>query len=217
MVEDLQNLLERIQREGVERAQADAEQIVGEAREKARQIVEEATQEAATTRAAGERGAQAFMDRAAVALEQTARDYLLRIVPLVQERIKRIYHRESVVIYPPVDLRRFSASRSDDGYFLVVSALVPYKRVDVAVEAFNSLGEKLLVIGGDAAHPAQHIALKNLEFRNTTWSEPSAPAFWACSVRWIASLVELAPVPASTLILPPANSTDRSMMRTCSS
>lgn len=65
----------------------------------------------------------------------------------VAERIRRIYGRESTVIYPPVDVGRFSLSDRNDGGFLVVSALVPYKRVDLAVEAATREQLPLRVIG----------------------------------------------------------------------
>lgn len=65
----------------------------------------------------------------------------------VAGRIRRIYGRESEVIHAPVDVKRFVVSRKDEDYFLLVSALVPYKRVDLAVEAFNRLGERLLIVG----------------------------------------------------------------------
>src|SRR5258706_2637007 len=78
----------------------------------------------------------------------------------VQERIKRIYGRDSGLIYPPADVDFFqrptsNVSRSTldvesktlDEYYLVVSALAPYKRVDVAIEACAQLGKKLVVIG----------------------------------------------------------------------
>jgi len=65
----------------------------------------------------------------------------------VRQRIKRIYDRESEVVHPPVDTSRFSVSAKDEGYFLVVSALVPYKRLDIAVDACTKLGEKLVVVG----------------------------------------------------------------------
>jgi glycosyltransferase involved in cell wall biosynthesis len=84
----------------------------------------------------------------------------------VQERIKRIYNRESDVIYPPVESSRFKASARDEGYFLIVSALVPYKRIDIAVQAFNELGEKLVVVGIGGEMDKQRKAAKpNIEFR----------------------------------------------------
>lgn len=65
----------------------------------------------------------------------------------VQERILRCYGRKSVVICPPVDVDGFDATRPREDFFLVVSALVPYKRVDLAVEACSRLGRRLVVIG----------------------------------------------------------------------
>ncbi len=65
----------------------------------------------------------------------------------VQERISRHYGRPSVVIHPPVDVDRFDPNRPREDFYLVVSALVPYKRVDLAVEACTRLGRRLVVIG----------------------------------------------------------------------
>lgn len=65
----------------------------------------------------------------------------------VQNRIKYAYNRNSTVIYPPVDCSRFAVSDNDDGYYLIVSALVPYKRVDLGVQAFGKLGQKLVIVG----------------------------------------------------------------------
>ncbi len=83
----------------------------------------------------------------------------------VQERIHRIYERNSTVIYPPVDVNTFEISTRNDGYYLIVSALVPYKRVDLAVAAFNKNGKRLIVIGnGTELQRLQSIAKKNVEF-----------------------------------------------------
>ena len=65
----------------------------------------------------------------------------------VQARIKQYYHRESEVIYPPVDVRRFPVQRDADGYYVVISRLVGYKRIDRAVGAFNRLKKHLLIAG----------------------------------------------------------------------
>ncbi|UCG57571.1 MAG: glycosyltransferase [Phycisphaerales bacterium] len=64
-----------------------------------------------------------------------------------QQRIRQAYGRDSVVIYPPVDCARFAVSSEDEGYYLMVSALVPNKRVDLAVAAFRDFGRKLMVVG----------------------------------------------------------------------
>jgi len=66
----------------------------------------------------------------------------------VRQRIKKYYNRDSEVVYPPVDIGRFHISDRPKNYFLMTSRMVPYKRFDVAIEAFSKLPEeKLLVIG----------------------------------------------------------------------
>lgn len=65
----------------------------------------------------------------------------------VQQRIRRHYGRTATVVYPPVAVDRFHpAPRRDDSY-LVVSALVPYKRVDLVIDAFRRTGRRLIVVG----------------------------------------------------------------------
>ncbi|MHB9095791.1 MAG: glycosyltransferase [Eubacteriales bacterium] len=65
----------------------------------------------------------------------------------VGHRIRKYYRRESAVIFPPVKTDYYTPADSVDDYFLVVSRLVAYKRVDLAVQAFNELGWPLVVIG----------------------------------------------------------------------
>lgn len=65
----------------------------------------------------------------------------------VAERIRRIYGREATVIHPPVEAGRFTPTADDTGEFLIVSALVPYKRVDLAIEVANALALPLRIIG----------------------------------------------------------------------
>ena len=75
-------------------------------------------------------------------------DRFVAISTEVQARIQHIYHRESVIIYPPVEAaERFTPAPSHDDYFLALSRLVPYKRIDLAVEACTRLGLPLLVGG----------------------------------------------------------------------
>ena len=83
----------------------------------------------------------------------------------VADRIRQYYRRPADVIHAPVNLDQFVTSEKDRGYFLIVSALVPYKRVDLAVETFNQLGERLLVVGtGPELRRLQSIAKDNVEF-----------------------------------------------------
>jgi glycosyltransferase involved in cell wall biosynthesis len=65
----------------------------------------------------------------------------------VRERIRRSYGRDASVVYPPVDCDRFTAPRRPEDFYLVVSALVPYKRIDLAIAACARLGRKLVIVG----------------------------------------------------------------------
>jgi glycosyltransferase involved in cell wall biosynthesis len=66
----------------------------------------------------------------------------------VSDRIKKFYGRESKVVYPPVDVDFFSPSDSGRGsFFLIVSALVPYKRLELAIEVFKKNGKTLVIVG----------------------------------------------------------------------
>jgi glycosyltransferase involved in cell wall biosynthesis len=83
----------------------------------------------------------------------------------VQKRIKRFYGRDSQVIFPPVDSERFSVSSNHDGYYLVLSAMVPYKRIDLAVRAFNQNGKRLIIAGsGPEHHRLKSAAGSSIEF-----------------------------------------------------
>lgn len=65
----------------------------------------------------------------------------------IQQRIMTYYHRHSEIIYPPVNLERFSPSSSHEDYYLIVSRLIPYKRVDLAVKVFTELNLPLKIVG----------------------------------------------------------------------
>lgn len=66
----------------------------------------------------------------------------------VKKRIKKYYKRQSEVIYPPVETDKFFISQNIDKYCVLISRLRPYKRVDLAIQAFNELRLPLIVIGG---------------------------------------------------------------------
>jgi glycosyltransferase involved in cell wall biosynthesis len=75
-------------------------------------------------------------------------DHFIAISQEVQARIARLYERDSTIIYPPVDIERFCPSADPPGdYFLIVSRLIPYKRIDLAVRACSELGMPLIVGG----------------------------------------------------------------------
>ncbi len=77
-------------------------------------------------------------------------DHFIANSPVVAERIRKYYRREAAYIPPPVDASRFSFDPAivPDDYFLILSRLVPYKRIDLAIQACNQLQLPLVIIGG---------------------------------------------------------------------
>lgn len=83
----------------------------------------------------------------------------------VAQRIKNYYNRESTVIYPPVDTENFYISENVKNYFLIISRLRPYKKVDLVIKAFNKLKMPLKIIGtGEEEKALRAMANSNIEF-----------------------------------------------------
>jgi glycosyltransferase involved in cell wall biosynthesis len=74
-------------------------------------------------------------------------DHFIAISREVQARVRHYYNRDSAIIYPPVNTTRFRPVPTQDDYYLVVSRLIPYKRINLAVQAFNLLGLPLIIAG----------------------------------------------------------------------
>ncbi|MDB4349375.1 glycosyltransferase [Omnitrophica bacterium] len=111
-------------------------------------------------------------------------DYFISTCENVRRRIKKIYGRDSAVIHPPVETDIFMpAGNSSKGtYFLIVSRLVPYKRVDIAVKAFNNLKLPLKVVGtGSEYNCLRRIAGPNIEFLDYVGQERLAELYRNCT------------------------------------
>jgi glycosyltransferase involved in cell wall biosynthesis len=76
-------------------------------------------------------------------------DAFIAISQFIARRIWKVYRRESTVIYPPVDTTAFELKENKEDFYLTASRLVPYKKIDLIVEAFASMPEKRLVVIGD--------------------------------------------------------------------
>jgi len=76
-------------------------------------------------------------------------DYFIANSKFVADRIKKIYNRDSVVIYPPVNIEKFKLYEKKDDYYITASRLVGYKKVDLIVKAFNEMPNRKLVVIGD--------------------------------------------------------------------
>jgi glycosyltransferase involved in cell wall biosynthesis len=92
-------------------------------------------------------------------------DWFLANSQHVANRIKKYYRRDAQVLFPPVETSLFKIHASHEDYDLVVSALVPYKRVDLAIQAYNKLEKKLVIIGdGPEKRNLQKEAGSHIEF-----------------------------------------------------
>lgn len=74
-------------------------------------------------------------------------DHLIAISDFIAKRIKHYYQRESKIIFPPVEVDQFRISDQIEDYYLIISRLAPYKKVDLAIQAFNELKLPLKIIG----------------------------------------------------------------------
>ncbi|MEW6554081.1 MAG: glycosyltransferase [Actinomycetota bacterium] len=92
-------------------------------------------------------------------------DLFVAISEYVAKRIRKYYRRDADVIYPPVNTSWLSISPTVDDYFLLAGRLIPYKRADIVVEAFNRLGLPLKIVGtGTELDALRAAAGPNIEF-----------------------------------------------------
>lgn len=104
----------------------------------------------------------------------------------VAQRIKKYYGRESEVIYPPIDVSKWCMVNGEwkrGNYYLLVSRLVPYKKVEIVIEAFNKLGWPLKIVGvGSELGRLKRWARKNIEFLGQLTDEELLRYYQNCLV-----------------------------------
>jgi hypothetical protein len=76
-------------------------------------------------------------------------DHFVANSQFIARRIKKVYHRDSRVIFPPVDVQSFLVGEDKEDFYLTASRMVPYKKIDLIVEAFSRMPGKRLVVIGD--------------------------------------------------------------------
>ncbi len=93
-------------------------------------------------------------------------DQMVGISHEVNMRIKKYYNRSSTIIFPPVEVNKFAVvSKKRKDYYLIVSRLVHYKKVDLAIRTFNKLNKKLIVVGtGREENKLRKFANTNITF-----------------------------------------------------
>ncbi len=100
-------------------------------------------------------------------------DYIISNSNFVKDWVKKNYNRDSIVIYPPVDLSVFSLNIKKSDYYVAVGRIEPYKRFDIIIDAFNRMPDKRLVLIGDGSKlkELKKRAKQNIEFLGFLESE----------------------------------------------
>ena len=126
--------------------------------------------------------------------------HFVAISRFVADRIRRAYGREADVIYPPVDVSRFRLDEAPGEFYLVVSALTPYKRVDLAVEACNRLGRRLVVVGtGPEARRLRALAGPTVELLGWRDDAQTAELYARCRALLFPSLEDFGITPLEAM------------------
>ncbi|MCL4378101.1 MAG: glycosyltransferase [Actinobacteria bacterium] len=108
-------------------------------------------------------------------------DKIIAISTEVSKRIKKYYDRNSEIIFPPVDEFKENSKEENLGYFLIVSRLVYYKRIDIAIKAFNKLNLPLKIIGiGSEEESLKKLANSNIEFLGNLTDEKLSVYYKNC-------------------------------------
>jgi glycosyltransferase involved in cell wall biosynthesis len=108
-------------------------------------------------------------------------DHYIAISSTVKFRIKKIYGMDAEVIFPPVDVQRYNVGTKTGDFYLVVSRLNPYKRIELAVEAFNRMGLPLKIIGsGPFLGALKNLARPNISFLGRLEDREVADCYASC-------------------------------------
>lgn len=100
----------------------------------------------------------------------------------VAQKVESLYGRAAKVIYPPVDVERFHPVNGTGSYYLIVSALVPYKRIDIAVDAFNAIKLPLKIAGdGPLRRALERRAKSNIQFLGWVDDQRLAELYARCA------------------------------------
>lgn len=93
-------------------------------------------------------------------------DFIVSNSNFIGKRIKKVYGKDSTTIYPPIEIDDFTLEMEKDDYYFTCSRMVPYKKIDLIVEAFSKMPDKKLFVGGDGPDftKIKKLATANIEF-----------------------------------------------------
>lgn len=108
-------------------------------------------------------------------------DGFMAVSKAAARRVEHFYRKRAEVVYPPVEVERFSPTASHDGFYLCVSRLVPYKRVDIAIGVARRLGRRLVVVGdGPERRRLERLASGNVQFLGHVSEEELVSLYHRC-------------------------------------
>jgi glycosyltransferase involved in cell wall biosynthesis len=107
-------------------------------------------------------------------------DHFIANSRFVARRIEKYYRREATVIHPPVDLGRFAVSGTTGDFYLCAGQITPYKKIEIAVEAFSRSGRPLVVLGSGAPRALKERAAPNVRFLGAVDDATMADHFARC-------------------------------------
>lgn len=112
-------------------------------------------------------------------------DFFVANSKYIANRIRKIYNRDSTVIYPPVEVDKFDLVNKKEDFYFTASRMVPYKKIELIVRAFNNMPNKRLIVSGDGPEYSkiQNIAKPNIKLlgfadkKELKWHLENAKAF----------------------------------------
>lgn len=107
-------------------------------------------------------------------------DYFIANSSYVADRIEKFYRRSSIVVHPPVNVARFSKRADGDDVYICAGQITPYKKIEVAVEAFNRMKKRLDVIGSGASRSLRAMAGPTIQFHGAISDQAMAERFARC-------------------------------------
>jgi glycosyltransferase involved in cell wall biosynthesis len=126
-------------------------------------------------------------------------DHFIANSQYVAKRIQKYYRRSSTVINPPIDLRRFSIASEPGEFYLCAGQITPYKKIDIAVEAFTRLDLPLVVIGTGASNALRRIAGPNVSFLGGVSDDVMADHFRRCKALILPGVEDFGIVPLEVM------------------
>lgn len=126
-------------------------------------------------------------------------DHFIANSAYVAKRIERFYRRESTIINPPVDISRFAIAEDVDDYYLCAGQITPYKKIELAIEAFTRMNKRLVVIGLGVTAAMKRMAGPTITFLGSVDDAAMAHHFAHCRALVFPGVEDFGIVPLESL------------------